>query len=181
MKIYTKTGDKGETGTLGNKRVLKSSTLIETVGDLDELNSNLGLSRFYVNNSKIKEILIELQKWVFKIGTYIITQDTQRNKYSNLDFNSVLSKIEKIIDEYETNLSPLKNFILPGGSEGAAWLHLTRTICRRAERTMVLLYKEEKDQSLLEPIRLLNRMSDLLFVLARYENFANGVPDTIVQ
>jgi len=177
MKIYTKTGDRGETGLFGGERVSKSSLRIEAYGTVDELNAYIGLATTGVTESSIKSLLEKIQNQLFTIGADLATPSNKKNEKLNIkrtpkDFHSA---IEKEIDKYEEKLEPLKSFILPGGSTGAAHLHICRTITRRAERRVVALNNEEKIGENI--IIFLNRLSDLFFVLARYENAVSGTPD----
>lgn len=177
MKIYTKTGDKGDTGLFGGERVSKDSLRINSYGTIDELNSHIGLAVTEVKDGEIKDLLVRIQNQLFNIGSDLATPDTEKNKKLNIpriteeDFNL----LEKEIDRFEQRNDELKQFILPGGSKGAAHLHVCRTVCRRGERLVVSLSKTDKiNQNI---IVYLNRLSDLLFVLARYENKINGIED----
>ena len=116
MKIYTKTGDTGETSILGGERVSKSSVIMDCVGSIDELNSVLGLARFYVKQQEISSFLKKNQNLLFKLGTFIVSKKGERTKFVSIDFDGVLEEMEKMIDALETELDPLKQFILPGGS-----------------------------------------------------------------
>lgn len=179
MKIYTKTGDKGETGLMGGERVSKNSLRIKAYGTIDELNSFLGLAVTEISSEEIKKILLTLQNQLFTVGTDLATpnnEKTQRLKIIRTP-SSFYEEIEKIIDNYESKLTELKNFILPGGSKGAALLHVCRTICRRAEREVIALNETVKIGGNI--IIFLNRLSDLLFVLSRFENKVSNHPDTI--
>lgn len=177
MKIYTKTGDKGETGLFGGERVSKNSLRIETYGTIDELNAFIGLAVIEVSDASVKTILQKIQNQLFTVGSDLSTPDTEKSKKLSIkrtpeDF---YLSIEKIIDEYETKLDELKSFILPGGSKGASLLHICRTIARRAERAVVGLDNRVKIGNNI--IIFLNRLSDLFFVLARFENAVTGIPD----
>jgi len=177
LKIYTKTGDKGETGLFGGKRVQKSSIRISAYGTVDELNAALGLSLCYVQNEKVKSVLERLQHQLFVVGADLATPLETESK--NITIPRVSSEeitdSETAIDSFEKELEPLQYFILPGGSKAAAQLHVARTICRRAEREVVLLSQQEEiNQNI---VILLNRISDLLFVLSRIENKTSGIPD----
>lgn len=178
MKIYTKTGDKGETGLFGGERVPKDSIRIEAYGTIDELNSFVGLAIIDIKNKEIKELLGKIQNQLFTISADLATPENKKDKKLNISRTpeEFYIEIENAIDKFENQLTPLKNFILPGGSKGAALLHTCRTICRRAERRVVKLKNVE---NINENISIyLNRISDLFFVLARYENFSSGVPDS---
>jgi cob(I)alamin adenosyltransferase len=178
MKIYTKTGDNGETGLFGGTRVSKSSERIEAYGTIDELNSFIGLAITESYNNEVKILLEKIQNELFTLSSDLATPNTEKNK--KLNIVRVPEKFyvdaEKAIDYFEAKLDPLKNFILPGGSKSTALLHICRSICRSAERRVVKLSSTEK---IGENILIyLNRLSDLFFVLARYENKAAGIPDT---
>lgn len=177
MKIYTKGGDKGETGLFGGERVSKNSPRIEAYGTIDELNSFIGLALTETKDSEVKKLLEKVQNTLFVLGSDLSTPDNEKNKSHNIPRISKNSyaKIEKEIDKFDYRIDELKNFILPGGSKSAALLHVCRTICRRSERQAVALNNIVN----LNPdiIILLNRLSDLFFVLARYENKISGIED----
>ncbi len=179
MKIYTKTGDKGETGLFGGERVSKNSKRIAAYGTIDELNSYIGLAATEVKDEKVKDELQKIQNQLFTIGTDLATPDNEKTKKLNIvrTPSSFYKVIENLIDNYEDKLNDLKNFILPGGSKGAALLHICRTICRRAEREVVALNETVKIEDNI--IIFLNRLSDLLFVLSRFENKVSNHPDII--
>jgi cob(I)alamin adenosyltransferase len=176
-KIYTKTGDRGTTGLFGAGRVDKHSPRIEAYGTVDELNSFIGLTIVEIKDSWIKSILDKIQNELFTVGSNLASPDTEKNKNSIIPpvKNEFIEDAEKAIDYAEERLEPLKNFILPGGSRGAALLHICRTVCRRAERRVTKLNSDEKVSKNI--IIFLNRLSDLFFILARYENAISNVPD----
>ncbi len=177
MKIYTKTGDRGETSLFGGERISKKSDRIEAYGTIDELNSFIGLTITEIQNKNIKKLLNKIQSQLFHLGSDLATPTT--DKATRLKVKRVPSKyyedIEKAIDYYDAQLEKLKNFILPGGSRTAALLHICRTICRRAERKVVALNNRVKVGGNI--IIFLNRLSDLFFVLSRYENKCSGHQD----
>jgi len=193
MKIYTKTGDLGETSLLTGSRVTKDCINLKVNGELDELSSVLGIIVSICHAEFIsefnKEILklvqggiIRIQKDLFKIGVEV---SSLQNAIENASVNAsetILEKdiksLEKQIDEMEKELPELKNFILPGGSVFSANLHLARSICRRTERELVHFGKEVKIRP--EVFGYLNRLSDLLFVMARFVNFKSGVKESII-
>ena len=177
MKIYTKTGDKGETGLFGGERVSKNSLRIDAYGTLDELNAVIGLAVIEVTDTSIKNILLKIQNQLFTVGADLSTPETEKNKKLKIERTpeDFYLNAEKIIDEYDSKLDELKNFILPGGSKGATLLHICRTITRRSEREVVALDNTVKIGNNI--IIFLNRLSDLLFVLARCENAVTGTPD----
>ena len=174
MKIYTKTGDKGETSLFGGKRVPKDSLRIEAYGTVDELNSIIGVCRSLTPAKEIDSILEEIQNDLFTLGADLATpQDSQSKAVKRIQASDT-SRLEQHIDAVEPKLEPLKSFILPGGSQLAALLHFARTVCRRAERVVVHLSRTEQIGE--QPVIYLNRLSDLLFVLTR---LANKLSDTL--
>ena len=158
-KIYTKTGDSGSTGLADGSRVDKDSLRISVIGDVDELNSLLGLLIAINIDEKIKDCLLDIQHILFDLGGELAIPDSEMVTEANVEY------IEKIIDEYNSSLPPLKEFILPGGSVPAAVCHTSRAVCRRAERQLVGLSKEISVNG--DSLKFLNRLSDLLFVFAR--------------
>lgn len=176
MKIYTKKGDQGETSLFGGKRVWKDNARISAYGTVDELNSVLGLAITEIRNKELAEVLKCIQDELFTLGSDLASPLDNKKAVEIPRVNSALvEKLEKLIDDYDSQIPPLKNFIIPGGTKGAGFLHFARTICRRAEREVIALAKEE---SINEIIKIyLNRLSDLLFVLARFENFSENHPD----
>lgn len=178
MKIYTKTGDQGETGLFGGERVSKHSTRLDAYGTVDELNSFIGYTITEVISNDIKSLLTDVQQKLFVVGSDLATPQTEKNQKLKITRtpDHYISETEKLIDNYESQLEELKNFILPGGSKGAALLHICRTIARRAEREIVALKNTEEIGYNI--IIFLNRLSDLFFVLSRFENKCSNIPDT---
>jgi len=178
MKIYTKTGDKGETGLFGGERVSKNNLRLNAYGSIDELNSFLGLAIIEVTSVEIKNVLNDLQNKLFVLGSDLATPETEKNVKLNITRlpDSYIFDTEKTIDDFEAKLDELKNFILPGGSKGSALLHICRTISRRAEREVVALKNTEHIGENI--VIFLNRLSDLFFVLSRFENKYSNIPDT---
>lgn len=176
VKIYTKTGDDGITGLLGNRRVPKDDIRIEAYGTVDELNAVLGLARAHGLNAASDKLVSQLQDELFAVGSALADPDPA-GRYHNAIRAEHASRLEGIIDVLETELKPLSNFILPGGSPAAAQLHLARTVCRRAERLVVKLARQPGGDVTSALIVYLNRLSDLLFVMARVENHRAGVAD----
>ncbi len=169
MKIYTKKGDKGETSLLDGSRVAKNDLRVAAYGDVDELNSVLGIVHETTKNEKICELLLDIQKDLFSIGAQLAHPDMDEEKFKKAKFSeSKVEAIEKAIDSFEENLPPLKGFILPCGTLSASFLHLARTVCRRAERTIIALHHTSSIPEII--LKYINRLSDLLFVLARVEN-----------
>lgn len=179
MKIYTKTGDKGETGLFGGERVSKSNNRIDAYGTIDELNAFIGLALTEIKSEKINSVLERIQNQLFVIGSDLATPITERNEKLKITRtpDEYSKQLEKDIDFFNDQLDELRNFILPGGSKGAAYLHICRTIARRAERKVVALNEQVKIGNNI--IIFLNRLSDLLFVLSRFENKVSNIPDTI--
>ena len=177
MKIYTKSGDLGETALWGGGRVKKSHPRVNAYGTLDEANSMLGLALSYLPDAEyvIFEQLTRVQNELFQVGSELATPAGQKTSCPFISEFEIVA-LEKEIDEMEKALSPLRNFILPGGSSAGASLHLARTIVRRAERECVDL--AGADQARPEVIRYLNRLSDYLFVMARYVNQAMKKTET---
>ncbi|OGQ08809.1 MAG: ATP:cob(I)alamin adenosyltransferase [Deltaproteobacteria bacterium RIFCSPLOWO2_12_FULL_40_28] len=174
-KIYTKTGDDGTTALFDGTRVLKDNLRVDAYGDVDELNAFMGLVSTSVSDVDLKKVFFTVQNDLFALGAKLANpMDKKQKEKANFGEENFLF-LEKIIDQYEKELNPLTSFILPGGSLPGAYCHLARTICRRAERKVVMLGKQEKINA--DLIIYLNRLSDLLFVLARVINKRLGAPD----
>ena len=176
MKIYTKTGDDGITGLLGNRRVPKDDIRIEAYGTVDELNAVLGLARAHGLDPASDKRVAQIQDELFAVGSALADPDPM-GRYHNAIRPEHASRLEAIIDALESELKPLSSFILPGGCLGAAEFHLARTVCRRAERLVVRLARQPGGEVSGALIIYLNRLSDLLFVMARFENQRAGVAD----
>ena len=176
-KIYTKKGDRGETALIFGERVSKDHPRVNAYGTIDELNAALGLAASFIKNRRVTNILQEIQNELFNIGAELASprQLKKNTKEYYLLQESKISKLETIIDLYDEKLPTLRTFILPTGVRGAAALHVARTVCRRAERAVVAIAKAEKINPNI--IAYLNRLSDLLFVLARYLNKQSGTKD----
>ncbi len=159
-KIITKTGDDGTTGLMGNKRVSKADEIIEVIGTIDEFNSAIGLARVVCNNKDLDKELNNLQHNLFNVGGDLCLEG------SILISQQAIEEIEGLVENYNKQLKPLKNFILPTGSELTARIHMARSICRRAERTLVAVNQTHEFNPLL--LVFLNRLSDWLFVVARF-------------
>jgi cob(I)alamin adenosyltransferase len=176
MKIYTKTGDDGETGLFGGARVSKASLRVEAYGEVDELNSAIGWARLSVEDAELDGLLNQVQNDLFEVGAELgSTAERKEKSMMPLIEEAQVERLEKGIDHYEEGPPPLENFVLPGGSESASRFHLARCICRRAERSIVALSSQEPVRG--EVLRYVNRLSDLLFTLARYANHVAGVDD----
>ncbi len=179
MKVYTKTGDKGQTSLVGGQRVSKCCERLESYGMVDELNSNLGVLITYCKDEKDSAFLTGIQADLFVIGGYLATDtSTHEVRTGNIVTEDMVTAIEHEIDRLQELLPPLRLFILPGGSRGAAWAHICRTVCRRTERQILRLAESgaEVDDNV---VAYINRLSDYLFVLARKVNMDNGQDDTI--
>lgn len=177
MKIYTKTGDQGFTALFGGERVLKSAARINAYGTVDEANSLLGLARSTLRDAELDAVLADLQNSLFDVGADLATPHDarQRAALSLIDEQDV-TQLETLIDTFHEQLEPLTQFILPGGDPAAAALQVARAVLRRAERETVLLAQDENVNS--DVIRYLNRLSDLLFTLARLVNQRLEVSET---
>jgi len=175
MKIYTKTGDAGSTGLFGGGRVAKDDVRVEAYGDVDELNAVLGMARAVEMMPRIDELLVPIQRDLFALGALLATPDIEKMAdhlvKARIDEGRI-AELERAIDDGESELEPLRAFIVPGGTPKAAALHVARTVCRRAERHVVRLQHEVD----LPPLAViyLNRLSDLLFTLARLANRRAG-------
>jgi cob(I)alamin adenosyltransferase len=176
MKIYTKTGDKGSTSLFGGKRTPKDSLRIEAYGTVDELNSALGIARALNPKLDLDEIIGRLQNELFVLGADLATPMGTKSSHVQRILSEHVAELEKSIDWLDARLQPLSTFVLPGGSQLASQLHLARTICRRAERFVVKLARKEKTGPFC--IVYLNRLSDLLFVMARFANYSDGKQET---
>lgn len=177
MKIYTKTGDDGTTGLFGGGRVRKDHLRIEAYGTVDELNSAIGIARSSSTHRDLNIIMDKIQNKLFKLGSDLATPYAVDNKNIIRMTAADVEEVERQIDNIDEKLPELKNFILPGGSGVAAHLHLARNICRRAERLTVTLGASDD----IGPVvtTYLNRLSDLLFVLARRANQLEGIEDRV--
>ena len=176
MKIYTKTGDRGDTSLFGGKRISKDEPRIEAYGTVDELNSLIGVARAFNDDIELDSILTRIQDQLFVLGADLATTQEVKSPAVTRIAPSDISFLERTIDEVDARLNPLKTFILPGGAKAAAFLHNARTVCRRAERRVVSLKKTGEIPGDV-PVYL-NRLSDLLFVLARYANKLAAVVET---
>lgn len=177
MRIYTRTGDDGTTGLLGGQRVSKDSPRVEAYGSVDELNAHIGLAIAQLqSHERFRQMLQRIQNDLFVIGSELATPMGRKPVVKPISQEQVLT-IESDIDELEERLEPLRHFILPGGTVASATLHIARTVCRRAERRVVSLFHIEPGNPYI--ITYLNRLADLLFVMARAVNAAEGVQDII--
>jgi cob(I)alamin adenosyltransferase len=180
MKIYTRTGDRGDTGLFGGGRVPKDHPRVEAYGEVDELNAAIGLARSIEMMPRIDEVLVPIQRDLFSLGALLATPHPdkvrQQLEKARIDDDRI-AQLERAIDDGEAELEPLTAFIVPGGTPKSAALHVARTVCRRAERRVIAL---QHDGSIEIPpivVRYLNRLSDLLFVLARVANRRAGAAE----
>lgn len=178
MKIYTRTGDSGDTGLFGGGRVPKDHPRVAAYGDVDELNAAIGMARATGPLPRIDEVLVPIQRDLFAIGSLLATPDREKMA-QHLEKAQVtdarIAELERAIDDCERELEPLRAFILPGGTPRAAALHVARTVCRRAERSVVSLRRNEDLPEIV--VIYLNRLSDLLFMLARVANRDSGAAE----
>ncbi len=177
IKIYTKTGDQGKTSLIGGTKVAKSNIRIEAYGTIDELNSFIGLTADHLTHQPSKEILKEIQDRLFTIGSSLACDPDKEPSLKIPDLKETdITLLEKEIDKMNEELAPMKSFVLPGGHVAVSITHVTRCVCRRAERLCVNM---QEHQLFVEPliIKYLNRLSDYLFVLARYAGHLVGVED----
>jgi cob(I)alamin adenosyltransferase len=177
-RIYTKTGDEGLTGLGGGRRVSKDSPRVRAYGTVDELNSAIGVALALGLTDRLASELGRIQNELFDLGSDLCwpSDDERRERIPTVRPHHV-EQLETLIDDLNETVGPLTNFLLPGGSPGAAQLHLARTVCRRAERETISLAREEAIGELILPY--LNRLSDALFVMARYENHEQGVAEPL--
>lgn len=179
MKIYTKTGDRGETSLVGGQRVSKCCERLESYGTVDELNSHIGVLITYCSDSADTTFLTDVQGKLFVVGGYLATDNSQREvRPGNVITEAMVEQVEGEIDRLQSMLPPLRLFILPGGCRGAGYAHVCRTVCRRAERCILRLAEcgAEVDERITAYV---NRLSDYFFVLARKLNCDAGVEDVI--
>jgi cob(I)alamin adenosyltransferase len=186
-KVYTRTGDKGDTALVGGKRVPKDSPRIEAYGTIDELNSVVGLARVFNEESLeageghrfLDEVLCRLQDELFDIGSELATPPESYQEGMYRVGEDEIEKIEKLIDQCQQDLEPLRSFVLPGGGRIGAYLHQCRTVCRRAEREILRLSRVEEINH--DVIKYVNRLSDLFFVLSRWISKQTGEPEYLWQ
>lgn len=177
MKIYTRTGDEGETSFLNGARVSKSAPRVHAYGDIDELNACVGVARTEAAHPAVQSALDEIQQDLFSLGA-ILADPTGQLKSEKASLGAAdVERLEKHIDGFDSELPALKHFILPGGSKCAALLHQARAVCRRAERAIVAVASREA----VSPVALayMNRLSDLLFVMARLENQHGNIEEKV--
>lgn len=177
-KIYTRTGDEGTTALGGGQRVPKESLRVTAYGTVDELNSHLGVALAIGLSERLAAVIPEIQNELFHLGSDLcfLEEDKERFDLPQIAARHV-ERLEQLLDELTPIVGRLDNFILPGGSLSAAQLHVARTVCRRAERDVIALSREEPVGPYV--IRYLNRLSDALFIMARYENLSRGIPEPL--
>jgi cob(I)alamin adenosyltransferase len=173
-KLYTRTGDRGETGLFGGRRVPKDHPRVVAYGTIDELNSALGVAVSFIRQRPLAAVVQSIQNELFDIGAELASDRPVRRTAKRAAVFELgpkhVRRLEQLIDEYDAKVAPLTTFILPGGGQAASFLHMARTICRRAEREVVTLQRTQRVNE--QILVYLNRLCDLLFVLARYANRA---------
>ena len=177
MKIYTKFGDSGETTLFGGMRLGKDAPRIEAIGTVDELNAYIGYAQVLIEDTDLSDLIARIQNHLFSVGADLATPATHAKAAEFRISENFTTEMETAIDTLSAELPPLMNFILPGGCTAGAILHIARVVCRRSERCVVRLARDEDVNP--EIIRSLNRLSDLLFVLARTVNFRANAPEPI--
>ena len=186
-RVYTRTGDRGETSLVGGKRVPKDSSRIDAYGTIDELNSVIGLARVFNEENLdageghhfLDEVLCKIQDELFDLGSELATPPESFQEGMFRVSQAEIRNIEKLIDKCQENLQPLESFILPGGGRVGAYLHQCRTVCRRAEREILRLSREETISEW--PLKYVNRLSDLFFVLSRWISKETGEREYLWQ
>ncbi len=174
MKIYTRVGDDGTTGLLGGDRTRKTSVRIGAIGEIDELNSFIGVARCHSDGDPLDQMLQSIQNWLFDLGSELACPPGGKFNLRGVSSKQTLA-LEESIDRQTESLAPQRKFLLPGGSGLAAHLHVARSVCRRAERALLLLHQTEPVRD--ESRAFLNRLSDWLMVSARTANHAENVKD----
>jgi cob(I)alamin adenosyltransferase len=180
MKIYTKTGDKGETSLLGGQRVRKDNIRLEAYGTIDELNSFIGMLRNFVPDDYDKNLICFIQNRLFDVGAFLAAEE-ENAEYPLPQLRSIkdedIKMLEQAIDRFDSSLPKLTNFVIPAGSEIISWCNICRTVCRRAERRIISI--EDKDKKYDGIIIFINRLSDLLFVMGRKYAYDNNVDEIL--
>jgi len=178
LKIYTKTGDRGDTRLFDGTKVRKDNVRVEAYGDVDELNSFIGAAASFLKDDDLVSMLAEVQKDLFSVGAQLADPGFKNQGLAKFQLSKDrILALEKAIDSFETELQPLRQFILAGGGNGGALLHVARTVCRRAERRVVSL--SEKIEVHPNVVEYLNRLSDFLFVVARLVNYREGKQEIV--
>jgi len=177
VKIYTKTGDRGDTRLFDGTTVRKHNERVEAYGDVDELNSFIGAAASFLKDTSLISMLAEVQKDLFSVGAQLADPGFKQQTRAKFQIpRERITALEKAIDSFETELPPLRQFIIAGGGSGGALLHVARTVCRRAERRVVGLSEKVEINPIV--IEYLNRLSDFLFVMARVVNHREGKEET---
>lgn len=177
--VYTRTGDKGTTGLVGGTRIKKSDSRIHLYGEVDELNSYIGLGISFLDKSFDKSELLQIQSSLFDLGSNLACEKEKRSQFKLPQIKtSSIEKLESDIDQMDSQLLPLKHFILPGGSSGAAAFHICRTVCRRIERQMVDFEEQNPGEVPENALQYMNRLSDYFFILSRYLNSSCQIEET---
>ena len=178
-RVYTRTGDGGETGLAGGQRVAKDSLRVECYGTVDELNSALGVVRAFNDDPELEAILRTIQNELFNVGSVLCVLPADRMDGMPAVGEAEVKRLEELMDRCETELKPLEEFILPDGGKVPSLLHFGRTICRRAERLCVRLLRDEPHPGEAAVVKYLNRLGDALFVLARWTGKRHGERETL--
>ena len=178
--VYTRTGDKGTTGLVGGTRIKKSDSRIHLYGEVDELNSYIGLAISFLDSSFDKLSLQQIQSSLFDLGSNLACEKEKRAQFNLPQIReSSIEKLESDIDQMDSQLIPLKHFILPGGSSAAASFHVCRTVCRRIERQMVDFEEQNPGEVPENALQYMNRLSDYFFILSRYLNYCQKMDETL--
>jgi cob(I)alamin adenosyltransferase len=178
--IYTRTGDNGTTGLVGGTRIKKSDPRIHLYGEVDELNSYIGLGISFLPNNFDKSFLLQIQSILFDLGSNLACEKENRTQFKLPQIKiTAIEKLESDIDQMDSQLVPLKNFILPGGDPSASTFHVCRTVCRRIERTMVDFEDQHPGEMPIHALQFINRLSDYFFVMSRYINSTKKIEETL--
>lgn len=181
--LYTKMGDNGETGLVSGTRVSKADARIDLYGEVDELNSWVGIAITNMELSHFQEevdYLKRVQSYLFNLGSNLACEVAMREKYKLPKLtDEVISELEGKIDYLDKNCPPLKHFVLPGGTKAASCLHLCRTVCRKIERKMIQFRNEHEEELPVHAAPFMNRLSDFFFILSRYANVKSGIPEEL--
>jgi cob(I)alamin adenosyltransferase len=179
MKIYTKTGDKGTTSLIGGTRLSKAHVRIDAYGTVDELNSYIGMLRDQPVNEKRRDLLKEIQDRLFTMGSHLASESDQKKKILPDLTEEDIVLLESEMDQIDSQIPPLRSFVLPGGHQSVSFGHIARTVCRRAERAVIHLQQGEEVESIV--IRYLNRLSDYLFMLCRIMTYELEIEEVTWQ
>ena len=178
--VYTKTGDIGITGLVGGTRIKKSDPRIHLYGEVDELNSHIGMAMSLLPEGIDKSLMLKIQSALFDLGSNLACEQEKRNQFKLPQIkDSIISSLENEIDQMDSKLNPLRNFILPGGDPAAAAFHICRTVCRRLERQMVDFEEQNIGEVPEKALIFINRLSDYFFILSRYINSVKNINETL--